>query len=556
MAKDVNLKLRWLSDTSGIENGSRRAKAAVKDFDKTVNQSISSISDAFGVSAGKVETLMSSIQGLGVKMQKSSNEGVAAFGKLVSSISATSAAIAGLGIGAAIASFKALNDTAEAFKKTVAGANIEMATAAYVSTYQQVFYDMNTAQGKAFANFMSNIKKVKAGAGAVIGSALVTAPTQWDTALLGLASPTLWKNTISGMKAANAAATRAEEIQEEINDLTLARSAMLRDQENTEAKISRLRNIAVDKSKTEAERSAAVAGAMTLIRSMYTERYDLESRIADLMEEQDALAESSREEIEATNNQRRAANSLISEMDDRMNRFITKQNSLTGSVKETTAALSAEANAMLKVASAQIQQSIDQRPELYNLGVSSQITGSAQYTQPVALAGGYPWEEQQRVIVDLNNALQDLGASSAEAIGELVGNLINGENAWASFGNAAAGAIADMAIAVGKAIMQEGIAIEAAKLAMTTLSGIGAIAAGAALIAIGAALKTSLANAASGNYSASASVASSSYGNKSSASKEYSTRELNVKVTGTLAASGSQLVAVINNEENRKSHTT
>ncbi len=113
-----------------------------------------------------------------------------------------------------------------------------------------------------------------------------------------------------------------------------------------------------------------------------------------------------------------------------------------------------------------------------------------------------------------------------------------------------------MAIAVGKAIMQEGIAIEAAKLAMTTLSGIGAIAAGAALIAIGAALKTSLANAASGNYSASASVASSSYGNKSSASKEYSTRELNVKVTGTLAASGSQLVAVINNEENRKSHTT
>lgn len=556
MAKEVNLKLRWLSDTSGIENGSRRAKAAVKDFDKTVSQSISGISDAFGVSAGKVEMLMSSIQGLGVKMQKSSNEGVAAFGKLVSSISATSAAIAGLGIGAAIASFKALNDTAEAFKKTVAGANIEMATAAYVSTYQQVFYDMNTAQGKAFANFMSNIKKVKAGAGAVIGSALVTAPTQWDTALLGLASPTLWKNTISGMKAANAAATRAEEIQEEINDLTLARSAMLRDQEDTEAKISRLRNIAVDKSKTDAERSAAVAEAMTLIRSMYTERYDLESQIADLMEEQNGLAESSREEIEAANNQRKLANSLVSEMDDRMNRFITKQNSLTGSVKETTAALSAEANAMLKVASAQIQQSIDQRPELYNLGVSNPITGTAQYTQPVSLAGGYPWEEQQRVIVDLNNALQDLGASSAEAIGELVGNLINGENAWASFGNAAAGAIADMAIAVGKAIMQEGIAIEAAKLAMTTLSGIGAITTGAALIAIGAALKASLANAASGNYSASASVASSSYGNKSSASKEYSTRELNVKVTGTLAASGSQLVAVLKNEDNRKSHTT
>ena len=142
------------------------------------------------------------------------------------------------------------------------------------------------------------------------------------------------------------------------------------------------------------------------------------------------------------------------------------------------------------------------------------------------------------------------------AIGELVGNLINGEDAWSSFGNAAAGAIADMAIAVGKAIMQEGIAIEAAKLAMTTLSGVGAIAAGAALVAIGTALKTSLSNAAKGNYSASSSVASSSYGNSSSMAREYSSRELNVKVTGTLAASGSQLVAVLNNEENRRSHTT
>ena len=556
MAKDVNLKLRWLSDTSGIENGSRRAKAAVKDFDKTVNQSISSISDAFGVSAGKVDALMSSVQGLGVKMQNSSREGVAAFGKLISSISATSAAIAGLGIGAAIASFKALNETAEAFKKTVAGANIEMATAAYVSTYQQVFYDMNTAQGKAFANFMANLKKVKAGAGAVIGSALVTAPTQWDTALLGLASPTLWKNTIQGMKAANAAGERAEEIANEIYDLQRKRSDQTVHIANLENEISKQMNIFRDKSKSAEERTRARAEAEQLIRQKYTEQYDIESAIADLMEEQNSLSASSPEQIDAANQQRVKANGLVSQMNAELRTFLRYQTSSTGAVKETTAALSAEAKAMLAVANAQIQQSIDKRPELYTLSSPGLPTPGATTTQNTALAGGTPWKEQTKVVVDLNNALKDLGTSSAEAIGELVGNLINGENAWASFGNAAAGAIADMAISVGKAIMQEGIAIEAAKMAMTTLSGIGAIGAGAALIAIGTALKTSLSNAARGNYSASASVASSSYGSGASMSREYSSRELNVKVTGTLAASGSQLVAVLNNEQTRKSHTS
>ena len=104
---------------------------------------------------------------------------------------------------------------------------------------------------------------------------------------------------------------------------------------------------------------------------------------------------------------------------------------------------------------------------------------------------------------------------------------------------------------------QEGIAVEAAKMALTTMSGIGAIAAGAALVAIGSALKTSLKNAASGNYSTSGGVASSSYGRGSSAgSREYQERGFNVQVTGTLVGQGSQLVAVLNNETNRKSHTT
>ena len=42
----------------------------------------------------------------------------------------------------------------------------------------------------------------------------------------------------------------------------------------------------------------------------------------------------------------------------------------------------------------------------------------------------------------------------------------------------------------------------------------------------------------------------------SSGSGGYDTRELNIKVSGTLVSSGSTLMAVIENEENRRNKTT
>ncbi|MBQ2178609.1 MAG: hypothetical protein II451_05720, partial [Oscillospiraceae bacterium] len=84
-----------------------------------------------------------------------------------------------------------------------------------------------------------------------------------------------------------------------------------------------------------------------------------------------------------------------------------------------------------------------------------------------------------------------------------------------------------------------------------------AIAAGAALVALGSAVKrasSNLANGAgSGGYS-SAYSASASYGGGGVG--DYQAREMTVQVTGTIVASGSQLVAVIQNENKRKEHTT
>jgi len=553
-----NMKVTYTSDSSKFVAGTRQAKTAVRDFQKTTEQAMGQLGEAFGVNTGKLGQMASSVKGLGVELSKSGNAGVKAFGEMVSGLDAVKLGIAGLGLGAAIASFKALQATAENFKKTVAGANIEMATAAYVSTYQQAFYDMNTAQGQAMANFMSNLEKVKAGAGAVLGNFLVNQGNSLSTSLFGVADPRFWKDTIGAMKSANAVATEASEIANQIYQLERKRSDMMVDLADKENRITELKNIIWDKTNSTVERSEALAKVQQLIREKYTEQFDIENEIADLMEQQNSLASSTPEEIDRANQQRVKANNLVAQMNSELRSLLRQQNSLTGSVKETVAALSAEAKAMLKVVDASIQADLDKRPELYNLGASGISMPGATTAPNVALAGYTGQvEEVSRAILDVRNSLTDLAADGAVAIGSLIGDLINGENAWGNFGNAALGALGDMAVAVGKTIMQEGIAVEAAKMALTTMSGIGAIAAGAALVAIGSALKTSLKNAASGNYSASSGVASSSYGRGSGAgSREYQERGFNVQVTGTLVGQGSQLVAVLNNENNRKSHTT
>jgi hypothetical protein len=68
-----------------------------------------------------------------------------------------------------------------------------------------------------------------------------------------------------------------------------------------------------------------------------------------------------------------------------------------------------------------------------------------------------------------------------------------------------------------------------------------------------AGLNSAIKSVSGGGYSTS--VASSAYTSTASNPSSFG-REMEVKVTGTLTANGSQLVAVLNNEHNRNSYTT
>ena len=79
-------------------------------------------------------------------------------------------------------------------------------------------------------------------------------------------------------------------------------------------------------------------------------------------------------------------------------------------------------------------------------------------------------------------------------------------------------------------------------------------AAGAALVALGAAVKSSLSSVASGDYSGGGGGYSSGY-SSGGGSNNYEQREVKVYVTGTLEADGDKLITVINNA-NRKNYYT
>jgi TP901 family phage tail tape measure protein len=91
----------------------------------------------------------------------------------------------------------------------------------------------------------------------------------------------------------------------------------------------------------------------------------------------------------------------------------------------------------------------------------------------------------------VTGGLQGIAAGMGEALGEAIAN---GGNLVGALASTMLTGLANMAIQMGKLVLANGIAIEAIKEALTSLSGPLAIAAGIALIAIGSAVKAGAAN--------------------------------------------------------------
>ena len=567
MANAPQMKIPIGADTRDFEKGSRQVKQEMKDLNKVSSDAFSAIGNALGVDTGKLQQFSSALAGATRSLGTMGNDGKSAFAKIVTAAAPATAAIAGLGIGAAIIGFKALTSEAENFKSTVAGANIELQTAAYVNTYIQVMHDFSSATGKQVAEVEAKWKKFWGTLGANVKMYFGTGAWKEDL--------TPWSNNTSATteylslqhKAADAA-KKAEEITGEIFKLERKRKEQAVELAKLSDQIADAIGIAKDNSNSLAVRQAAIAKAEDLIAQKKNMVVPLEQKLATLYRQRSNLASDDVAAADATLAQEQQAYDVSRAITQEANSLLRIKNSIVKASQKSAAEAAKEAEMMARVAEARANGGIggvaglNLSSALVRVPVQPLVTSEAVHEFKehfvAELGGGFTIAfaldpDSVEKIHDLSREVEGIATNMATSIGEAIGNLaadlINGEDAWGNFANAALSAFGDMAISIGKIAIEAGLASEGIKAALSLGGGWVAIAAGVALVALGTAIKSGLANVASGNYSAGASAVSA--GATSPSGKEYEQREVTVNVTGELVADGDELRAVLNNTGRR-----
>ena len=557
--KSAELKVKATMDNSDLKKKSKESKEALRDFAKVGEDAVNTLGNAFGINVGKIDQMVSSVRGLGTKLTESGNAGTAAFGKMLSSISGVSAGIAGLGIAGAVAGFKLLQSEAENFKQTVAGANMELATTAYIDTYKQVIHDFNRDLGKGFAETESSWKKFWG----TIGSTMKAGFTTGAYAAAG--TPGGFNNeaivTYSRvLNEANQKARTAEDISNEIYETQRKLSDSTVEWARWEREIAEYKRIAYDKTVDTTTQQEALNKAVELINQRYGEEAELRKQLADLQYEYNNLAESSLADIDKANQLRVQEENTVTRMNNALRELSERQATVTANAQKEAQARkeAAEYAAMIAQSRADLQAWKDQATITNPLNLPTEVAA----LETTGLAIPVTPELDTSAIIDISNELQSIMSSTFESMGSTIGNLIGdlatGEDAWGNFANSAISAFGDMAISVGKMAIATGTATLGIKAALESLNGYVAIAAGVALVALGTAVKSGLSNIAAGNYGSAGAVASStgSYGSSTGLGTAFETRDITVNVKGSLRADGNQLLAVIENENTRRQHTT
>lgn len=583
MAGEPKTKVIIGAETAEFNKGIKAAKADMKSFGNSSDEVLSKMGQLLGVDTKQVEQLASSIRGFGQKLGQAGSEGTGALNKIATAAKGAGASIAAIGIGAAIASFKILNDEAAAFKNTIAGANIELATKAYIDTYRQAFHDFNagTAQNvaewesgwqKGFARWKANFSQTFAN--------IFSGRAGWATAIGGPIVGSFFGNR-EQRREATSAAERAEEISRELYDLSRKQSDQTRTIADLDKEISENKEIMRDDQVDLNARIAAYERIVSAINQKEQLLVPIEQRRTELMDEMVSLTASSPEAVDAANQQYVRQVQISKQLTDEKTALLRYSNSLYNREAKTTEELLAQQAllAQMKASRAEMAAVVERAGAITPIAqqlattdagagglIIPEINPMALQEQINAALGGSLFLEvginiEKTSLLDLSRQVESVLGSLAEsmssAIGGLVGDLVTGGDAWDNFANAALAAFGDMAIAVGKIAIEAGIATLGIKAALATLGPAGAamaIGAGSALVLLGSAVKAGMSNVANGNYSANTGVASSGYG--SAYGDGFETREVEIKVTGNLVADGNQLKAVINNVDKQNGYTT
>lgn len=568
-----------------------KAKTDVKNFGKVSEGALDAFGSALGVNVGKIKEVSSAIQGMGQKMTQSSSEAVKGLGSMLKGVNALQAGVAGIGVAALIAGFKELKAEAEYFLNTVEGYSDKLAHQGWMETYKAAFHDVNKEVAKETAEQIQEMEKGWTRFWQTTKQSFKNAlfnADGWDVVnpVAGVVRDIVGtvkyvSDVAKAQDEINAKAERGEAIKRRIGELDELEVANSVEISSLSAQIAEYQKDMMDTSLPLSDRTNARAEAERLIKRQMELQLPIAEERAALMKEYHRLTDSTldgdkedaslqiqvntlrQQQATALKSLNRQSRSLTTEASKQSAEY-QKQLEAIRALKQSRQDLAAwgsdiTAPSSFATPQATIQVPAEIIPQVDKDNFQSLLDAQIGQHVRVYIGCEIDTESLHDISDQLNTMLEQVAVSTSETIGQLVGDLLTGGDAWNNFTTTALSSLADMMQQVGKMAIQCGTAMIGIKAALNLDNPYIAIAAGAALVALGAAVKAGLKNIANGNFStASSSVASGSYGSPSasSAATGYNERELNIKVTGTLKASGSDLVTVLTNENKRRLATT
>lgn len=599
------LKVSVDADASGFKKEMAAAKKSTEEFSKAADEMSDSLEDALGLPISSVTKIGDKLKAAGVLMKSFATDGEKSFQTVALGAKMVSTAVAGIGLAGLLAAFKSINAEAERFRGTMQGAAVAAQDEAWKNTYKQYVSDQ-VGIGEKAVDSINGWSKFWT----KLGSA-------WTLALKnGFAGEQYYGEMAEEAsrigKGADDAAKKAAAYAKVIFDTIEGIKDKQIEWKNSLSEVAALMLTASDKSKTVQERQEAVAKAIALQKQVSGDQIAMQKTLADNIKAQNDLASSSVEDMDRQRSAYAAVEDLSRDLNQRLREMTSLQNEIANSAAVTEQKWRDGVNKAIDIGmtelakfNAEMEKAMEMRDKMTmdNIAaplksMSASLTGRAdngkglmgginlddsalkglrQLTQfdtsavdgllskidPSKLSesfrGYYNFlDEMIKATDDANKALNDAIVGGISDSFQYLANCVAGldEISGAGMMNALLSPLAEAAIKMGEIMVSAGLASEAFKSMLT--NPYTAIAAGAALIAVGAAAKAGLqaaVNSATGTSYVASTVASSGYSNNSSNDRSWE-REMTLHVTGTLQADGSKLVAVLNNEANRKRYTT
>ena len=512
-----NLKAKFGVDTTDFKKGLKDGEKSITDFKQTAGKSFDDLADTFGVDTSKINSSLNTITKEMNFFRQSIIAAAEGGNKFTIAMKALKVALMSTGIGALVV---ALGSLVSYFKETSEGADKLSVILAKMRSVVDNIVDRVQTVGKGLVEIFSG--NVRSGIQTIKNS------------MKGLGDEIKNDWQESGKLA------------QELNAIDRRELDLVTIQQQRSAKIADLREKMRDLSYTEQQRLAFAQEAERITKEYYADEIDLAQQRYEVTKRQLEISAS-----DPTRDQLRE----VAELEAAVLKAQEEQSN-------TLRTLSRERNTLIKAVEAQLageQALLDKYNEMHDLPPIEPIKLDAPALQEglsttLAEMGNF-YEEMEEMTIDLGKTFDEAFQNMAGGLGEFFGELMAGDAKMSGFASVMAQSFGDLAVTVGKLLIASGTGIEALSQALKVPENAPvAIAAGIALVALGTAVKSSLANiASSGSTASGGGVTGSSYDLRGN---EYEAAPAQIEITGELTAKGSDLVYVFNNEDQRKKLTT